>query len=153
MEHADTIAPVTKTVTVSCSQQRAFEIFTEEFGGWWPTQTYSIGRERTTTAIFEGREGGRIYEVIEGGEEAPWGRVTVWDPPSRVEFEWQTNPEAPAPTYVIVTFSPEGTGTRVDLEHRGWEIYRERAGEARAEYDTGWPFVLGSFAEAANEPA
>jgi uncharacterized protein YndB with AHSA1/START domain len=150
MEQSTTVAPITRAVTVSCSAERAFEVFTKQFGEWWPIHEYSIGRERTEKAVFEGRQGGRIYEVIEGGEEALWGRVIVWEPPSRFELEWQTNPEAPGPTHLTVTFTPEGSGARVDLEHRGWEIYGDRASTARGEYDSGWPGTLGLFADAAN---
>jgi len=153
MEQSTTAAPITRTVTVSCSAERAFEVFTKQFGEWWPIHEYSIGREKTEKAVFEGWEGGRVYEVIEGGEEAFWGRVIVWDPPARVELEWQTNPEAPGPTHLTVTFMPEGSGARVDLEHRGWEIYGDRAPAARGEYDSGWPGTLGLFADAANAAA
>ena len=150
MEQASTVTPIKKGVTVSCSPERAFEVFTTHFGEWGPIHVYSLGREKTEKAIFEEWEGGRIYEVIEGGVEAHWGRVIAWEPPARVELEWQTNPEAPGPTYVTVTFTPEGSGARVDLEHRGWEIYGDQASAARAEYDEGWPITLDLFADAAD---
>jgi uncharacterized protein YndB with AHSA1/START domain len=153
MERSTTVAPITTSVTVSCSAERAFEVFTKEFGAWWPIHVYSIGRERAEKAVFEGWEGGRIYEVIEGGGEATWGRVIRWGPPSRLELEWQTNPEAPGPTHVTVTFTPEGTGARVDLEHRGWEVYGDQATAARREYDEGWPSTLRLFADAADAAA
>jgi uncharacterized protein YndB with AHSA1/START domain len=148
-----TAAPIVLTVIVSCPPEEAFRTFTEQFGEWWPVHVYSIGRDKTEKAVFEAREGGRIYEVIEGGQEATWGRVTFWDPPKRFELEWQTNPEAPGPTHLTVTFSPEGSGARVELEHRGWEIYGDRASMARDEYDEGWPTTLAWFADAANEAA
>jgi hypothetical protein len=44
-----------------------------------------------------------------------------------------------------VRFAPEGEGTRVELEHRGWE--KSGAGE-RSSYDGGWEYVLRKFAEA-----
>ena len=153
MERSTAVAPIITSVTVGCSAERAFEVFTKEFGAWWPTHEYSIGREKTEEAVFEAWEGGRIYEVIEGGEEATWGRVVVWDPPSRLELEWQTNPEAPGPTQVTVTFTPEGSGTRVNMEHRGWEVYGDQASAARSEYDEGWPSTLSLFADAADAAA
>jgi hypothetical protein len=146
-------APIVLTVTVTCPAEVAFRVFTERFGQWWPFHVYSVGRERTERAVFETGEGGRIYEVIEGGEEATWGRVTVWQPPTRVEIDWQTNPEAPGPTRLTIAFTPEGAGTQVELEHRGWEIYGDRAALARDEYETGWPSTLGLFVEAANAAA
>jgi hypothetical protein len=48
-----------------------------------------------------------------------------------------------------VRFEQEGDGTRVELEHRGWERVMDEAAEMRASYDTGWERVLCEFAEAA----
>ena len=42
-------------------------------------------------------------------------------------------------------FSPEGDGTRVDLEHRGWEIFAAEGEDTRDNYDNGWTTVLGCF--------
>lgn len=53
---------------------------------------------------------------------------------------------------VEVTFTAEGDGTRVQVEHRGWErLGLERGQEARDEYaaEDGWPFVLGCYEAAA----
>ena len=44
--------------------------------------------------------------------------------------------------YVAVTFGAEGSQTLVRLEHTGWEAFDDPAA-ARAEYDHGWPLVLG----------
>jgi hypothetical protein len=48
-----------------------------------------------------------------------------------------------------VRFVPDGDGSRVELEHRGWERLGEAAAEAREGYDTGWDTVLGLYASAA----
>jgi uncharacterized protein YndB with AHSA1/START domain len=45
---------------------------------------------------------------------------------------------------VEVRFTPEGDGTRVDLEHRGWETLGVEAADARASYEGGWRTVLGT---------
>jgi hypothetical protein len=44
-------------------------------------------------------------------------------------------------------------GTRVELEHRGWERLGAEAGEVREEYAQGWPVVLGHFVPAADSQA
>ena len=41
-------------------------------------------------------------------------------------------------------------GTRVELEHRGWERLGDRASGARADYEEGWEPVLGLYRGAAN---
>ena len=38
---------------------------------------------------------------------------------------------------------PDGDGTRVELEHRGWENVVLEAPAKRGDYDTGWGYVLG----------
>jgi hypothetical protein len=45
---------------------------------------------------------------------------------------------------------PEGDGTRVELEHRGWEAYGDGAGESSSSYGKGWDLVLKPFIAAAS---
>ena len=50
---------------------------------------------------------------------------------------------------VEVRFTPDGSGTSVDLEHRGWARLGADAAEARRSYEGGWRAVLGThFAQA-----
>jgi hypothetical protein len=139
------IAPVTKTVTVKCSPEDAFRIFTAEIATWWPLETHSIYGAKATTAILEGRVGGRLYEVSEDGEEGVWGTVIVWEPPHRFACEWRLPPGSPVATDLEVRFLPDGDGTRVELEHRGWERHGDRAAELRGRYVPGWDFILGRY--------
>ncbi len=44
-------------------------------------------------------------------------------------------------------FRPDGEGTRVELEHRGWENVVLEAPSKRDDYDTGWGYVLGKYAD------
>jgi len=139
---------VRKTVTVAAAPEQAFALFTERIADWWPFPAHSLNGAATETAVFEPFVGGRVYERARDGSEAPWGRVVAYDRPSRFVLEWKVNPEAVAATELEVRFEAEDGGTRVDLEHRGWERLREKAEESRASYDTGWEFVLGEYAGA-----
>jgi uncharacterized protein YndB with AHSA1/START domain len=141
---------VRKSLTVAAPIERAFEVFTERIGAWWPFESYSIGGEKTTTAVMEGREGGGVYEVMEDGGTAPWATVLAWEPPHRLVLSWHVNPDNPA-SEVEVRFSPDGDGTRVELEHRGWERFGEKATEASSGYDEGWDLVLGRYVGAVPE--
>lgn len=49
---------------------------------------------------------------------------------------------------VEVRFEPDGDGTRVELEHRGWEHYGDEAEQAMAGYEGGWDVVLGRYLSA-----
>jgi uncharacterized protein YndB with AHSA1/START domain len=56
------------------------------------------------------------------------------------------NPDAEAATEVEVRFTPDGAGTRVELEHRGWERLGATAAESREGYNGGWNEVLARYA-------
>ena len=79
MTELATTAPITKTVTVGCDVHTAFRVFTDEIGTWWPTETHSVHKHDVGELVFEGREGGDLYEVTRSGEKAHWARVTAWD--------------------------------------------------------------------------
>lgn len=143
------IAPVEKSLFVRCTPERAFEVFTREVRSWWPTAKHSVGQEKCVRVAFEERVGGRFYEEIEGGEEALWGRVTLWDPPHRLTYTWHPGRGEGTAQLVAIRFAPEGDGTRVTLVHSGWEKLGEGAAEERAGYEPGWDFVLGFFVEKA----
>ena len=146
MSDVATIAPVRKSVTVACSPERAWQVFAEEPGTWWRLSTHSVHHEKAKELVLEPREGGEMYEIAEGGERAHWARVTVWDPPKRLVLAWHVNPEAAADTEIEVIFTPEGEGTRVDLEHRGWELLGLEGQDRRDQYEGGWEPLLQLYA-------
>jgi uncharacterized protein YndB with AHSA1/START domain len=143
------------SVVVGCAPEDAFRVFTEEMGTWWPVQVHSMavdefdGRVKVESVVVEEREGGRIYEVMSDGAEGTWATIVKWDPPHRLILAWKPNLSDNPPTEVEVTFSPDDGGTRVDLEHRGWERLGALAEEARSGYGEGWTGVLTLFAVAA----
>ena len=144
----DAIEPIRKQIRVERSPDEAFKIWTEGLASWWPFVGHSIGDERTTGAVFEPRVGGRVVEVWDDGSEHRWAEVLVFEPPHRFVLAWQPNPNRPAPTEVEVRFIADGTGTRVELEHREWDRLGEEGLEARESYNGGWVHTLERYAEA-----
>jgi uncharacterized protein YndB with AHSA1/START domain len=140
------IEAVRKAVTVDCTVEEAFRVFTADATSWWPIETHSIHGTGVSQILFEEREGGEVYELTAGGEKGHWATVVSWEPPSRLVLAWNILEREAAPTEVEVRFTPDEGGTRVELEHRGWERIAE-AEEKRANYDTGWEQVLGFFVE------
>ena len=144
-------AAVQKSVTVECSAERAFRVFTEDVGSWWPFEKiHSVAEADVETVIIEGRAGGRFYERTKSGEEHLWGSVLVWDPPRRLVSTWHPGRGDEASQQLEITFTPDGDATRVDLVHTGWERLGDRMAEAVASYDNGWETVLARYVEAAN---
>lgn len=140
---------VRKSVVVDCSPEHAFETFTDRMDTWWPFETHKPGDELPVSATFEPRVGGRVYHTMADGKELEWATVLAWEPPSRFVVDWHVTPGSPS-TELEVRFAPEGDGTRVELEHRGWERYGAEAAESSASYNSGWDTVLKPFVEAAS---
>jgi uncharacterized protein YndB with AHSA1/START domain len=131
---------IRKTVLVDFVPAEAFELFTAKIHKWWPTSSHSYGGDDVKHVVFEGHEGGRVYEVTDAGEQ-DWARVREWEPPHRFVLDWLIGEPQ---TEVEVTFEAEGPGSRVVLEHRGFP-----EGEKRTNYDAGWDAVLAPFVDAA----
>jgi len=151
-----TFAPVIRSVTVAASQQRAFAVFTEQFGSWWPRE-YSIGEADMADFVLEPRVGGRWYEVGVDGSECDTGRVTAFEPPERLTLAWQINgswqfdPDPDHASEVEVRFIAEGpASTRVEIEHRHFERHGDEAPAVRGGVDDaqGWTYVLDLYAKA-----
>jgi uncharacterized protein YndB with AHSA1/START domain len=150
---------VRKTVTVEASQEHAFDVFTAGFDRWWP-RSHHIGEAEMAEAIIECREGGRAYERGVDGSECDWGRVLVFERPSRLvvswhlQGDWRYDPDPEKASEYEVRFIPEGENrTLVEFEHRNFERH---GADAQKIADTvgsegGWSGLLEMFAKEAAE--
>jgi uncharacterized protein YndB with AHSA1/START domain len=144
------IAPVRKSIRVKASQARAFEVFTSGLGRWWPLD-HGIGKTPRKAAIMETRPGGRWFELAEDGTETTVGKIIAWEPPRRFVMTWDINsewkPDTKVSSEVEVRFVADGDATRVELEHRKFELMGAEGGEKmRKDVDGGWPMMLERFA-------
>ncbi len=143
------------SIVVEAPIERAFRVFTEDFGSFKPPEHNMLGVDLAET-VFEPRVGGNIYDRGVDGSECRWARVLAYEPPNRVLFSWDFSPQWQMETdlektsEVEVRFIAEAPErTRVELEHRnldrhgdGWEPERDAVGG-----DGGWPLYLQRFAE------
>jgi uncharacterized protein YndB with AHSA1/START domain len=145
---------VRRSVTVTASPDRAFEVFTAELDSWWP-RSHHIGKSPMTRCVLEGRVGGRCYSQQEDGSDCPWGQVLVWEPPHRLVIAWQIThawgfePDLARASEVEVRFTGVGGGrTRVDLEHRHFERMGPEGDKMRSAVGAtgGWGTLLDLFA-------
>ena len=141
-----TLAPVVRTIEVKAEVDKAFRVFTDGIGEWWPLEIHGVYDEKAETCVIEPRAGGRVYERSTDGEEFSWGEVLAYEPPGRVVLAWKPNTESTPPTTVEVTFTATDGGTVVELTHSGWELLGDVAEEARASYDEGWIPTLERYA-------
>jgi uncharacterized protein YndB with AHSA1/START domain len=151
--------PVRKSVTVQASIDKAFRVFTEGIDTWWP-RTHHIGKSPMTKGVIEGFAGGRCYSEQADGTDCDWGKILLWEPPSRFVMAWQVThtwgyePDLAKASEVEVRFTPEPDGsTRVDLEHRYFERHGEGWEVMRTSIDSpgGWGGLLALYAAKAAE--
>ncbi len=115
---------VTVTTLVAVDSATAFQVFTEEVDAWWGRgPRYRHAAERPCTMCFEPRVGGRFLEVYaESGAPLEVGRLLVWEPPARIVWESRAEGRPVGQqTEVEVRFEEVEQGTRVTVEHRGWD--------------------------------
>ncbi|MBX2804320.1 MAG: SRPBCC domain-containing protein [Myxococcales bacterium] len=137
------IEPIRKSLVVPADAQAAFLRFTRDIASWWPTAEHSVFGDDVQTVVFEAHAPGRLYERHRDGREQDWGDVLVYEPYERVCFTFMKYAEG-APTEVDVRFTRVEGGTRVDLEHRGWEAHAE---DRRHGYEGGWDVVLAPYTD------
>jgi uncharacterized protein YndB with AHSA1/START domain len=146
---------ISTSVEVEVPIDRAFRVFTEEFDRIKP-RDHNLLEVDIAESVFEPRAGGRVFDRGVDGSECQWARVLAYEPPDRIVFSWDINPQWQIETdlektsEVEVRFTADGPErTRVELEHRhldrhgdGWDGMR-----AGVEGDDGWPLYLQRYAE------
>ena len=155
MTHA-TATSVQHSITVDAPIERAFEVFTRDFGAFKPPE-HNLLSVPIAETIFEPFAGGYLYDRGTDGSECRWARVLAYEPPERVVLTWnigptwqiETDPEKVSEWEVRFT-AEAADRTRVELEHRhldrhgeGWEDVRDGVAG-----DAGWPLYLARYAAA-----
>jgi hypothetical protein len=138
---------IVKRVTVNAPIDGAFARFTREIAAWWPLASHSVFEHDAESVTMEERFGGRIVERSRTGGESVWGTITRWDPPALVAFTWHPGETPERATEVEVRFTADGSRTRVELRHRGWERLGPKGSRIRRAYPIGWAYVLGLYAQ------
>jgi uncharacterized glyoxalase superfamily protein PhnB len=136
---------VIATIDVGIDPGAAFDIFTGEINSWWdrgPRNFYN--GTRAVGMRIEPGVGGRYLEIYddETGDALEIGRITLWELGKRLVFRHSLND-----TEVEVRFEAIPSGTRVFLEQR------LVPGGTKAQFNSGWPHILGWFADWADRPA
>jgi uncharacterized protein YndB with AHSA1/START domain len=145
------IAPVKCTVDVKASSARAFELFAQNMGAWWP-RGKTPGASPHAALVIEPRKGGRWFERDAEGDETQWGKVLAWEPPRRLLLGWQLDhtfrykPDLLMEVEILFE-EIAGGGTRVSLEHRNLELLGVEAEAFAGKVRSGWPERMENFAQ------
>lgn len=143
---------VRTSLRVPATADQAFAVFTSQLSDWWVKEYTWSGPEALAEIGFEPHTGGMGYEIGPHGFRVDWGRVMDWQPGHRLIFSWQIGPDrAPVPdpakaSEVEVRFCPEADGTRVEVEHRGFDRHGEAAEGYRQALTAGWHELLSRYA-------
>ncbi len=145
---------VRRQIVIEASLEQAFAVFTERFGDFKPPEHNLHGAPITET-VFEPRVGGHIIDRAADGSECRWARILAFDPPDRLVFSWDIDPQWQIETDPDLTsevevrfFTDSPERTRLELEHRqidrhgpGWQAVTEGV-----DGDAGWPLYLARYA-------
>ena len=108
---------------IDAAPDRVFRAFTDEIGRWWqPNSLFRLTKGQPGSLTFVPGDGGRLVETKPDGTEFVVGEVRVWDPPHRVVLSWREESfDEDQETELHVRFDPLEHGTRVTVEHFGWD--------------------------------
>jgi len=115
---------VVVALRIKAPPARVFEAFTTEISAWWrPNPLFAFTPRSPGVMAFEDGEGGlRLVERLASGKVFEVGKVRVWEPGQRLVVGWRQATFAPEmDTEVEVRFEAVEDGTRVTVEHRGWD--------------------------------
>jgi uncharacterized protein YndB with AHSA1/START domain len=118
------------TVFVAVPPLDAFDVFTQEIDLWWRQgPQFRIAGRRRGQLTFEGGVGGRLFETFDVHGQPTTivvGRITAWDRPAGLAFEWRAvNFKPDESTTVEVGFRAQGEGTLVTVRHTGFASLRD----------------------------
>jgi uncharacterized protein YndB with AHSA1/START domain len=153
------LGTIRQQIVVNASLERAFRVFTEQFGDFKPSE-HNLMNAPIAETVFEPRVGGHIYDRAVDGSICKWASIIAYEPPNRVAFTWNIGPtwqiesDPERRSEVEVRFIAESDErTRVELEHRhierhgeGWEAVAAGVGG-----DGGWPLYMERYLQLAQQ--
>jgi uncharacterized protein YndB with AHSA1/START domain len=141
------IEPLRMSFDVDRAPADVFRIWTADFARWWP-KSHTVSGAGDVQVVLEPGVGGRIFERTPAGEVHEWGEITLWEPPDRLGYLWHLRRDRSDATEVEVRFAARDGGTRVEIEHRGWERLGAQGPGWREANKGGWSGLLPHFVEA-----
>lgn len=134
---------IERSVILACGPERAFELFTEHAGLWWPAQRRHT---KDVNSSIRMEATGRFYERSRDGAEIELGVVRRFEPGKRLVLDWYPGTGPDAPTRVEITFEPVDGGTQVTVHHDRGAADEAVFGRNAPAYDRSWDLVLASAA-------
>ncbi len=140
--------PIIKTIDVPCGQEKAFAVFVNEMGSWWPLDKRSMslmqsdGKPAKSLSI-EAKLGGKIVEIGHDDTEYLWGTIRSYDPNDSVSMNFHMGLPPENASLVEVRFTAlDNERTRVELTQSNFEAFGDMAEMMRGGYGSGWVIIF-----------
>jgi len=135
--------PLVHDVTLSCSVDHAFYVFTQKVDLWWPK---GHRRYEGSTLHHDPRVGGQLLEIAMNGDVFVLADVVACDPPHQLVLAWHPGKIA-APTKTVITFTEQGPHNAfVRVTHSEGDADLGDQWEHRAAlFARGWTAVLAAL--------
>ena len=135
---------IVKSVLLRCDPDRAFSLFTEHAGQWWPSDRRHTEDDNSTIRI---EATGRFFERASDGTEVELGVVRLFEPACRLVLDWYPGTGPAQPTRVEVRFEAVGAGTRVTVRHTPGRAGEDEYAAKAPLFERSWEAVLAAFNE------
>lgn len=145
---------VTASIEVDAPQQRAFEVFTRDFGAFKP-RDHTLLEAPLAETVVDTFVGGHITDHGTDGSECRWARILAYEPHDLFAFSWDISPHWQLETNLEKSSEVEVRfvalsehRTRVDIEHRNLDRHGDGWTGVRDGVSTGegWPHYLDRYA-------
>ena len=134
---------IVRSVDLRCSPERAFALFTERAGEWWPADRRHTEDERSAIRI---EPSGRFFERASDGTEVDLGVVRLFEPPARLLLDWYPGTGSESPTEVDIRFEAVDGGTRVTVTHDIGAASPDVFSRNAPAYGRSWDSVFSALA-------
>lgn len=126
---------LTRTISLRCGIEHAFDVFTSEVDLWWPR-----GHRKHRDGALRLEHGALIDRAPDGSE---WAMATVVEiePPTLLRLDWFPGSPA-APTSVEVRFTGNDEQTEIVVTHRPLAGSQTIWPQRIALFEQGWSSVL-----------
>ncbi len=134
---------IVKSVVLPCDPRRAFVLFTEHAGLWWPA---GLRHTRDASSTIRMEATGRFFERSTDGTEVELGVVHLFEVASCLQLDWYPGTGQEAPTRVEVTFEAVDGGTCVTVHHGPGPAGSVAFARNASAYERSWAAVLAALA-------
>ncbi|HLR93452.1 MAG TPA: SRPBCC family protein [Jiangellaceae bacterium] len=138
-------------ITVDVSQERAFQVFTEQFDAIKPRE-YNLLAVDIAETVLEPRVGGAVYDRGVDGSICRWARVLEFEPPTRfviswdIGTTWRLETDLSHTSEVEIRFEPLSPDqARVTVDHRHLDRHGEGWEDSSTGLEGGWQAFLENF--------